>query len=63
MDEWILEIRQRFHILLGGEMKPKSMDTYIKRYELEYVGMCDREIIIYEDDEDEYASGFKNKYE
>lgn len=46
-----------------GEMKPKSMGTYIKRYELEYVGMCDREIIIYEDDEDEYASGFKNKYE
>lgn len=46
-----------------GEMKTKSMDAYIKKYELEYVGMSDREIIIYRDDEDEYASGFKNRYE
>lgn len=46
-----------------GEAKLKTMDAYIKKYELEYVGMSDREIIIYADDEDEYASGFKNKYE
>ena len=46
-----------------GEMKPKSMDAYIKKYELEYVGTSDREIIIYQDNEDEYSSGFKNKYD
>ncbi len=63
MGEWILEIKQHFHILLGGEMKPKSMDAYIKKYELEYVGMSDREITVYQDDEAEYSSGFKNKYE
>ncbi len=44
-----------------GEMKPKSMDAYIKKYELEYVEMSDREITIYQDDEVEYSSGFKNK--
>ena len=44
-----------------GEMKTKSMDAYIKKYELEYVGMSDREITIYQDDEVEYSSGFKNK--
>ena len=44
-------------------MKPKSMDAYIKKYELEYVGMSDREIAVYQDDEAEYSSGFKNKYE
>lgn len=44
-----------------GEMKTKSMDAYIKKYELEYVGMSDREITIYQDDEAEYSSGFKNK--
>lgn len=44
-------------------MKPKSMDAYIKKYELEYVGMSDREITVYQDDEAEYSSGFKNKYE
>lgn len=46
-----------------GEMKPKSMDAYIKKYELEYVGMSDRETTVYQDDEAEYSSGFKNKYE
>lgn len=44
-----------------GEMKTKSMDAYIKKYELEYVGMSDREVTIYQDDEAEYSSGFKNK--
>lgn len=44
-----------------GEMKPKSMDTYIKKYELEYVDMSNKEVIIYQDDEAEYSSGFKDK--
>lgn len=43
-----------------GEMKPKSMDSYIKKYELEYVGMSDKEVKVYKDDELEYSSGFKN---
>lgn len=42
-------------------MNPKSMNAYIKKYELEYVGMSDREVTIYQDNEDEYSSGFKDK--
>lgn len=42
-----------------GEMKPKSMDAYIRKYELESVGMDDREVIVYTDNEMEYSSGFK----
>lgn len=41
-----------------GEMKTKSMDTYIKKYELEFVGMSDREVHVYADNEDEYSAGF-----
>lgn len=44
-----------------GEMKTKSMDAYIKKYELEYVGMSDKEITIYQDDDAEYSAGFKDK--
>ena len=44
-----------------GEAKPKSMDAYIKKYELEYVGMSDKEITIYQDNKAEYSSGFKDK--
>lgn len=41
-----------------GEMKTKSMDAYIKKYELEFVGMSDREVHVYRDDEGEYSAGF-----
>lgn len=41
-----------------GEMQPKSMDSYIRKYELEFVGMSDKEIKVYKDDELEYSSGF-----
>lgn len=41
-----------------GEMKPKSMDGYIKKYNFEYAGMSDDEVHIYRDDEGEYVSGF-----
>ena len=41
------------------EMKTKSMDAYIKKYELEFVGMSDREVIVYTDDKCEYSAGFK----
>ena len=43
-----------------GEMTPKSMDSYIKKYELEYVGMSNKVIYIYKDDELEYSSGLKD---
>lgn len=42
-----------------GEMKTKSMDAYIKKYELEYVGMSEREVVRYNDNECEYSAGFK----
>ena len=42
-----------------GEMKTKSMDAYINKYELEFVGMSDREVIVYTDDKGEYSAGFK----
>lgn len=42
-----------------GEMKPKSMDAYIRKYELEFVGMDNREVKVYTDNELEYSSGFK----
>ena len=42
-----------------GEMKTKSMDAYIKKYDLEYVGMSEREVVIYNDNECEYSAGFK----
>lgn len=41
-----------------GEMQPKSMDSYIRKYELEYIGMSDKEVKVYKDDESEYSSGF-----
>lgn len=42
-----------------GEMKTKSMDVYIKKYELKFVGMSDREVNVYTDNEGEYSAGFK----
>lgn len=42
-----------------GELKPKSMDTYIRKYELECVEMSDKEVVIYCDDDIEYYSVFK----
>lgn len=44
-----------------GEVKPKSLDANIKKYELEYAGMSDKEVTIYKNDEAEYSSGFKDK--
>ena len=42
-----------------GEMKTKSMDAYINKYELEFVGMSDREVNIYADNDGEYSAGFR----
>lgn len=41
-----------------GEMKPKSMDSYIRKYELEFIGLSDKEVKVYKDNELEYSSGF-----
>lgn len=42
-----------------GEQKPRSMDNYIKKYELEFVEMSDKEVTIYANDIEEYSSDFK----
>ena len=42
-----------------GEMKPKSMDAYIKKYELEFAEMSNREVVVYTDNEGEYSAGFR----
>ena len=46
-----------------GEMKTKSMDAYIKKYELEFVGMSDKEVHVYRDNEGEYSAGFGKQIE
>lgn len=46
----------------AGECSIKSMKQRIKKYELEYVGMSDDVVNIYNDCEYEYCSGFSNKY-
>lgn len=40
-------------------MKTKSMDAYIKKYELEFIGMSNREVNIYADNDGEYSAGFR----
>lgn len=42
-----------------GEMRQKSMDNYIRKYEMEFCGMSDKEVIVFNDDAFEYCSGFK----
>lgn len=42
-----------------GEMRQKSMDNYIRKYEMEFCGMSDKEGIVFNDDAFEYCSGFK----
>ena len=37
-------------------MKTKSMDSYIKKYELEFVGMSDKEVHVYTDNDGEYSA-------
>ena len=39
-----------------GEMKTKSMDSYIKKYELEFVGMSDKEVHVYTNNDGEYSA-------
>lgn len=39
-----------------GEMHQKSMDNYIRKYEMEFCGMSDKEVIVYSDNEFEYVS-------
>lgn len=42
-----------------GESKPSSMDIYLRKYELEFAGMSEEEIVVYKDDESEYLSGLQ----
>lgn len=45
-----------------GEMRTKSIDAYIRKYKLEFVGMSDKKVDIYADNEYEYSSGFREFY-
>lgn len=42
-----------------GEMHQKSIDDYIRKYEMEFCGMSDKEVIVFNDNDFEYSSGFK----
>jgi hypothetical protein len=42
-----------------GEMTPKSLDAYLRKYNLQYVGMSDKEVVVYSDNENQYSTGFK----
>lgn len=42
-----------------GAMHQKSMDDNIRKYEMEFCGMSDKEVIVFNDDDFEYSSGFK----
>lgn len=44
-----------------GEMKQKSMDNYIRKYEMEFCEMSDNKITVYKDDELEYSSWIEDK--
>lgn len=46
----------------AGECTIKSMKQRIKKYNLEYIGMSDDEITIYDDNEYKYCSGFANMH-
>lgn len=43
-----------------GEMHQKSMDNYIRKYEMEFSGMSDREVVVYKDTF-EYCAGLRDK--
>ncbi len=45
-----------------GECSLSSAKQRIKKYNLEYVGMSDDEVVIYNNDEFEYFSAFKDKH-
>lgn len=45
----------------AGECKINSMKQRLKKYNLEYVGMSDDIVNIYNNDEGEYSSGFKER--
>lgn len=42
-----------------GAMHQKSMDDYIRKYEMEFCGMSDKEVIVFNDDDFEYNAGLK----
>lgn len=51
-----------FPYVYAGECNIYSMKQRIKKYNLEYVGMSDDEVNIYNDEEDMFSSGFSNMH-
>lgn len=42
-----------------GEGKINSIKNMIKKYNMKYIGMSGKEVVIYKDDDWEFSSGFK----
>ena len=51
--------KNTFPYTYTGEGMPKSIKAMVRKYNMEYVGMIDKEVVVYRDDEIEYSSGFK----
>lgn len=51
-----------FPYVYAGECKISSMKQRLKKYNLEFVGMTDEDILVYTDNSMEYSSGFKNMH-
>lgn len=57
MKELIDSGRGTFPYAFSGESKIKSIKSMIRKYNMEYVGMIDKKIKIYFDNEKNYSSG------
>lgn len=51
--------KSTFPYAYAGDCNINSMKQRLKKYNLEYVGMSDSPVSIYEDNEDIYCSGFR----
>nr|WP_297935677.1 hypothetical protein [uncultured Lachnoclostridium sp.] len=44
-----------------GEVNQKSMDAYIRKYEMEFSEMSDKEVVVFHDDDFEYFACLKEE--
>ena len=50
--------KNTFPYAWAGEGKPNSIKEMIRKYNMEYTGMSDKKVKIYQDNEAEFSSGF-----
>lgn len=55
--------KNTFPYSYAGEGMPKSIKAMIRKYNMEFVGMIDKEVVVYNDDEIEYVSALKGDKE